>query len=285
MGDKNFKVGIFLMQKNEFDLFPLFIKYYGNLVGYSNIHVVDNGSSKDMLPLIKNASDLGVNVDFSYSRETDFENKGRIIGDKINLLLDKYDVSIPLDCDEFIGIQTSSNEYTFDKDLIIKYFSTLDDGIYKLKSGNRFRNSITDYTKFYRLFHTGTKLFSKKKKLIGLDLGYHRCKGTKNISSLCYFELHNKPFDTFHKHCVEKMKNRVDVSNVDKNIKYQGAGLHLIRYLYKEGKTLYYSDLNKKITWKNIPGLMDMFHKLNIKVPEHLIEDKENMKDFKSSVI
>ena len=285
MTDKKIRIGIFIMQKNEFDLFPLFIKYYGNLVGYDNIHVVDNGSSKDMLPLLKNASELGVNVDFSHTKETDFENKGRIIGDKINLLLDEYDVSIPLDCDEFIGIQTSSNEYTFDKDLIIKYFSTLNDGIYKLKSGNRFRNSITDYTKFYRVFQSSTKLFSKKTKLIGLDIGYHRCKGRKSTSSLCYFELHNKPYDIFYKHAVEKMKNRVDVSNVDKNIKYKGMGVHLIRYLYKEGKTLYYSDLNKKISWKNIPGLMDVFHKLNIKVPEHLIEDKENIKDFKSSVI
>ena len=284
MTNSNLKIGIFIMQKNEFDLFPIFIKYYGNLVGYSNIHVVDNGSSKDMLPLLKNASDLGVNVDFSYSRETDFKNKGKIIQGNINKVVLNYDICIPLDCDEFIGVEIAPNTYTFDKDLIIKYFSDLPNGLYELKAKNRFRNSITDYTKFYRASRPLTKVFTKKTEFAHLDLGYHRCEGDKSISSVCYFELHNKPYDIFYKLAVEKMKNRVDLKNIDRYNRYVGAGYHLLRYLGRKGKVYFYRDLNSK-DYRDVPGLMNTFDKLNIEIPKHLRLNNGDHKKYEPRVL
>ena len=272
------------MQKNEFDLFPIFIKYYGNLVGYSNIYVVDNGSSKDMLSLLKNASDLGVNVDFSYSRETDFKNKGKIIQEKINKVLPNYDICIPLDCDEFIGVEIATNTYTFDKDIIIKYFSNLPNGLYELETKNRFRNSVTDYTKFYRASRPVSKVFTKKTKFINLDLGYHKCEGDKSFSSVCYFELHNKPYDIFYKHAAEKMKNRVNLQNLYEDRRYDGAGSHLLTYLGRKGEVNYYRDLNSKV-YREIPGLMNIFDELNIKIPKHLNIKKNKLKKYGLNIL
>jgi hypothetical protein len=278
-------VGVFLMQKDEFELFPLFVKYYGSLVGYGNIFVVDNGSSEKMLPLLSDAISLGVHVDFTHTSKECFENKGRILEEKMKLLADEYEICIPLDCDEFIGLETTPGVFTFDKDTITRYLESLHKGIFKLKAGNRFRNSITDYTKFYR-FYGPTKVFSKSYTLNNLSLGFHVCSNYRNASncSLCYFELHNKPFNLFNRHSISKMKNRVNLGHTDKIRKYKGAGNHLVKYLGEKGKELYYKDLNSK-AYITVSGLENSFSRLGIKVPESLMEDKRKLISYGKSVI
>lgn len=278
-------VGIFLMQKDEFELFPLFIKYYSSLVGYNNIFVFDNGSSKEMSPLLTDAINLGVHVDFTYTSKECFENKGRILEEKMRLLANDYDVCIPLDCDEFIALETSPDIFTFDKDMIIGYLKSLDNGIFKLKSGNRFRNSITDYTKFYK-FYGHTKLFSKNCTLTNLSLGFDVCSDSANAtpSSLCYFELHNKPFNLFYKHSISKMENRADLDNSSELKRYEGRGRHLIKYLCEGGKELYYRDLHSK-AYITVLGLKNSFDRLGIKVPEYLIEDSQELSNYGKSFI
>ena len=53
---KHMNFGIYVMQKNENMLLPLFVEYYGNLFGYYSIHIFDNGSDDTMKPILLNAS-------------------------------------------------------------------------------------------------------------------------------------------------------------------------------------------------------------------------------------
>ena len=49
------EIGIYLMQKNEDVLLPLFVDYYVSLFGYQSIHILDNGSNETLRPQLNNA--------------------------------------------------------------------------------------------------------------------------------------------------------------------------------------------------------------------------------------
>lgn len=110
------------MQKNENILLPLFVEYYGNLFGYYSIHIFDNGSDDTMKPILLNAELKGCTVIYDYDSASDFENKGKIIGEYITKNIQRFNISLPLDCDEFIGIEISG-EHIISKELFYKYFS------------------------------------------------------------------------------------------------------------------------------------------------------------------
>jgi hypothetical protein len=111
-----------MMQKNEKDVLPIFVAYYGNLFGYKNIYIFDNGSDKYMLDELRKSEALGCNVNFEFSSRADFERKGEILASYINGMTEQYDVFLPLDCDEFIGIKLRNiNEEEIKGNYFIKY--------------------------------------------------------------------------------------------------------------------------------------------------------------------
>jgi len=63
------------MQKDENDLFPVFIKYYGKAFEHNQIHVFDNGSSRTMNAALDHARSLGVYVNLDFDTPQDFERK------------------------------------------------------------------------------------------------------------------------------------------------------------------------------------------------------------------
>lgn len=254
------------MQRDEFDLFPVFIRYYGEIFGYENIHVFDNGSSETMKPLLDTASDLGVHIDYTYNKSEHFSDKGNIMSRIINNTQDKYDIFLPLDCDEFITLD--SGNLTSNRVDFMDYFKSLKIGTYESK--HRFKNHLTDYTQFY-IANNNRKLFFKNTTVSNLDIGFHNCSNLEpiNESSLCYLELHNKPYNLFKEHALNKLEHRVSENGYGT---YVGPGHHLIKYLLEGGKELYYQDILSQ-RYIKIRTLIDKFTELGINKDIFNLED------------
>lgn len=250
------------MQKDEHDLFPAFVKYYGEAFGYNHIHVLDNGSSPTMDAALEHAKSLGVSVKTDHNTPQDFEQKGVILGKEINANQDNYDVFLPLDCDEFIGLKEADGSYTCDVNNLLNFFSSLEPGAYR--TIQRVRNNLTDLERFF-IYGGSAKVFFVKTAVVGLDVGSHGCKSPKKITdtALCHFELHNKPFEILQQHARNKMELRVDVDDMEALKQYTGKGIHLIRFLRKNAETAYISSMQKQ-KWFHTEALKQAFSKLKL---------------------
>ncbi|MEP3847839.1 MAG: glycosyltransferase family 2 protein [Paracoccaceae bacterium] len=253
------------MQKDEHHLLPLFVKYYGEAFGYNHIHLLDNGSSPTMDSALNHAKSLGVSVNTEYSTPQDFERKGAIIGKEINAHQDDYDIFLPLDCDEFIGLKEADGSYTCDTENLLNFFSSLEPGAYR--TTQRLRNNLTDLERFY-VYGGGAKVFFVKTIAVGLDVGFHGCKRPKKITDtpLCHFELHNKPFEILQEHARNKMELRLNLDDVEAVKRYTDKGIHLIRYFLPNAQAAYISSMQKE-KWFHTDALKQAFSKLELRHP------------------
>lgn len=260
------RVGVFMMHKDETHLLPVFIKYYGARFGYDSIHLFDNGSSEAMNTALAKASAMGVQVFRGFNTQADFERKGEILGNAINRMQHRYDVCLPLDCDEFIAVQTEPNSYSCDAKSLKEYFRSLPRGAYQTQ--NRLRNHTTDFNLFSNYTAGHPKLFFKRTEVEGLDVGAHDCRAPENVypSALSHFELHHKPFPEMLQHSENKMALRLAGRNPQDIESYQGRGHHLIKYLRMKGPSDYEAYLDAQ-TWFSDDTLAKAFAELGMASP------------------
>src|SRR4051794_8936502 len=105
------RIACLMMQKDEDILLRPWLLYHGYLFGFENLYVFDNGSSSEaVLATLQAFAAVGVNVDFTHDRPEDFEFKGEVIGRTIKEFRqdDRYDIALPLDCDEFLAVRGSA---------------------------------------------------------------------------------------------------------------------------------------------------------------------------------
>ena len=96
-----------LAQKDEDLLLRPWLLYHGYLFGFENLHVCDNGSSRDdVLATLQEFISLGVRVDFASPDAVDTEDPQGAIHRKTGELRQdgRYDVVLSLGCDEFLVI-------------------------------------------------------------------------------------------------------------------------------------------------------------------------------------
>lgn len=223
-------VGIYVMQKNERILLPIFIDYYGSLFGYESICILDNGSDSHMKTILIDALNKGCKVIYEYYKVSDFENKGKIIGELISKNVDKFNISIPLDTDEFIVLESNKGLH-ISRDKFQKYFASLKNGAHLVV--NRYYNNPYKKNLFYNP-KKSHKFFFKNCQVEIINVGFHEINFSKGLnvfwkSNLAYFEFHNKSFESLIKKSKEIMKNRIDLENLPKG--YVGNGYHLYNYL------------------------------------------------------
>jgi hypothetical protein len=266
-----------MMQKNEHLLFPLFIDFYGYLFGFDAIHIFDNGSDSNMVPLLQDAQEKGCKINYEFNKPIDFERKGSIIGDCINSNIHDYPIGIPLDCDEFIVLEGTENRY-IDKNTFIDYFSSLEDGAHFIEK--RYLNNPYSKSKYYRP-QKANKLFFKNCHAEITDVGFHSAifkngTGVYKGGSLTYFEYHNRGFDDLIAKSKEKMKLRLDVDNLPEN--YTGGGYHLHQYLKWKDEKKYIEAIYNHTHFK-FDGLEKFFNYLNYEIP-FLIKYDEDFELF-----
>ena len=223
-------VGIYVMQKNERILLPIFIDYYGSLFGYESICILDNGSDSHMKTILIDALNKGCKVIYEYYKVSDFENKGKIIGELISKNVDKFNISIPLDSDEFIVLESHRGQH-ISRDKFMKYFASLEDGAHRVV--NRYLNNPYKKNLFYKP-QKSHKYFFKNCQVEILNVGFHEInlsKGGKVFwkSDLTYFEFHNRSFESLIKKSRDIMKNRINLEDLP--TEYRGNGSHLYNYL------------------------------------------------------
>ena len=157
-----------------------------------------------------------------------------MITDKIN----KFNVSLPLDCDEFIVLE-SSVDRNISKELFHKYFSSLEDGAYLVRK--RYLNNPYKKDNYYQP-KKAQKYFFKNCPANIDNVGFHSIRkssliGKAKESSLAYFEYHNRSFRELIEKSKEKMKLRINLKNIPRE--YSGLGHHLHKHLFMRGEDDY----------------------------------------------
>ena len=182
----------------------------------------------------------GVNISLQYNSRKDFERKGDIVCKTIQFIQanDKSDFVIPLDCDEFLGIQSDTNtEPSFDHSSISQHLGQLTEqkGYFKVKR-HYFNNTLE--TDSYHINNSPGKYFFGSSSLKSLDVGFHSPKLTEescqyqcNNSDLIAFHYHNKAFSIRRANAINKMRSRVDNFLINELKQYSGLGMHLLKDL------------------------------------------------------
>jgi len=260
------------MQRDETELLPLWIRYHGELFGYQNLFIYDNGSGYRTQQILRAAEqDYGVNVDYSRTAPEDFESKGAIFAQQISLwsLAEAADYYFPLDCDEFVGVHETDG-YSCFPESIYQYLSS----IKPIKNagfqvGERLDNSWHDETVFYRI-PRARKLFFGNSEVVGLDVGFHHSEHPSQvmISSIVYFHFHNRPFPELVRRAKGKLSSRlpsVDTEDHQALRGYQGKGSHLIRCLTssEEEYASWLSSHHSVVT----TSLQNRFRDLEVRLP------------------
>ena len=118
------------MVKNEVDVVALWVHHHASLVGYHNVHVIDNNSTDGTYEVLHALSQTyGVRL----SRECKWKNKGVYISTLMRRHVNESDLFIPMDIDEFLAV-SHEHEQHISVSHVCSYIDALPlrAGIYKM---------------------------------------------------------------------------------------------------------------------------------------------------------
>ena len=219
------KIFIYMMQKNERDLLEAWSTYHAKITCPTNITIVDNGSSEQKtLEILKLLAKKKFNI-VSRSNPEEFEKKGTIIEKLIKKNHKSNCVSIPLDCDEFLTLETQRG-IECKAERIKEYLRRCDSGrIFKVK--RRLNNSPFSHYEFMPMPpERPTKLFFTTTDFKNLDIGFHSCSSSHRTSAskISLLHLHFGSHSSLIEKSKEKLKSRVDVNSAERLASYTGKG-------------------------------------------------------------
>ena len=237
----NARLSIVLMQKDEGELLRAWISHHLEIKTPALIYIFDNWSTcRKTQKILKIARKKGVNISLQHYSRKDFERKGDIVCKTIQFIQvnDKSDFIIPLNCDEFLGIQSDTNtEPSFDHSSISQHLRQLTEqkGYFKVK--RHYCNNTLE-TDTYNINNSPGKYFFGRSSLKSLDVGFHSpklteesCQNQCNNSDLIAFHYHNKAFSIRRANAINKMRSRVNNFLINELKQYSGLGMHLLKDL------------------------------------------------------
>ncbi len=230
-----------MMQKDEGELLRAWIDHHLEITSPELIYIFDNGSTcRKTQKILKIAKKNGINISLEYNSRKDFERKGEIICKTIQFIQanNKSDFIIPLDCDEFLGIQSDTNtDPSFDHSSISQHLGQLieQEGYFKVK---RHYFNHTHEPDIYHINNAPGKYFFGSSSLKSLDVGFHSpklneesCQNQCHNSGLIAFHYHNKAFSIRRANAINKMRSRVNNFLINDLKQYSGLGMHLLKDL------------------------------------------------------
>lgn len=245
------KLAFITMQKNEGILIDAFVKHHAYLSSYSDIYILDNGSSdRDVISKLERYEKKGVNVFYEYNENKHFENKGDIVLNVIKHeeLQGKYDFIIPIDCDELFALNTDEG-VTLDRDELHEYLSSLID------LGHGFRvthclNNMPLKEDCFKVAEQKKAFFSKESRLEKLDTGFHLFGFDEKLAKtkIIYLHFHNRFYEDVLVSARAKLLTRVDNFTPEYLEQYRAKksrGWHLIKYFLQTEKQYYNSKTNE----------------------------------------
>lgn len=265
------RVACLMMQKNEQSLLDQWISHHGEMFGYSSLYVFDNGSHfPETLDLLIKSEKKGANIIRKYNTAADFEKKGDIFGDLIKSFskFEMYDIYIPLDADEFLGLHKHENNISFVRDDIFAELEKHIDPEYVPFIYGSFYN-IPSSRSFY--FRQERKCFFGRKNFGSLDIGFHWGKAsnpnfTEFRTQIDHVHFQKKPFILQKYHAAEKLKKRVSSFDPLYLKTYTGPGAHLARYFFISEQE-YLDEFKKVGEICNLPNLERQLEKLGVPFP------------------
>ena len=266
-----------LMQKNETILLPIWLKYYSELFGKENLYIFDNGSGsdfkKDLFGLMER-----MNLDDTKDKRSDFERKGQIISAKIKELdaVNPSDFYFPLDADEFIGVRMDDGQISLEKEDIenelSNYLNSPD--ILMLEGGY---DNFPSRPGFFVYKKHRKKCFFAANSCEDLCLGFHDARtkrnGVKLRTRIINLHMHNKPFDMYRSHALQKLAGRVvgfDKETLLEHRRAKGKGFHLVDRLLYESEEDFNAAFGKKFpeeTQFAVPQFEEKLKSLGFEIP------------------
>jgi hypothetical protein len=265
------KTACLMMQRNEAVLLTPWVLYHGHLFGFENLFIFDNGSddpaTKEVLS--KLSSEYRINVDYSRSATTDFEQKGSIFVAKIELLeiSGEYDFFIPLDCDEFVSVGDPKSVPDFNPAHIQTELSKHISSPKALVIEGCLYNCFGRKDYFYYL--DVKKTFFAAGAAGSLDVGFHdgksRISDERESTKIMLVHLHNKPFELLKKSAMQKLSGRVENFDEKTLRAYSGNGGHLVRYFFMDEEQ--YVDSFPKNSAIHMPEFAEALQLIGSQVP------------------
>ncbi len=225
-----------MMQKNEVDLLFGWVMHHGDLFGFENLFIFDNGStSSKSLQILAYATDLGVHVSYEHRDWSDFVDKGTIISAAIKSLdiQHHYDFFFPLDVDEWIAVDVGG-------DISIASAAIKAELLHLTAHNGALR---TGYAMDNHPFVPGwfSKSPNQQKYFVGaqmagfFDHGFHRLQtngAEKDLrTSIVYVHFHYRNFEDIQFYSKQKLSGYiVEIDSMDFEA-YNGPGFHLKTHL------------------------------------------------------
>ena len=239
-----------MMQKDEVHLLEPWLAYHGQMFGFDNLYVLDNGSTHPgvLLTLARYAG-KGVHVDYSPCRRDHYLHKGDVVGGVIHRLevAGRHDFYFPTDCDEFILKQTQWG-FTCDRAAIHAHLKTLKGEQRTL----RIPFQLGNHPLLPDLYHyfTFTKTFYAADTFGWTDHGHHafgsrKAEGFRD-SQIIHAHFHHLPFEHLLAAARRKWNGSVSVDEPEKLVDYRGDSMHLAPYFLMRADE-YYARFDSKV--------------------------------------
>jgi hypothetical protein len=201
-------IKIILMTKDDFSLIHTWIRYHGELLGYNNLHILDNSQDPRVLDIYKQTSNLGYHL-HNYT-SCNLNTAECYINSIKNQIKTECSFLAKFDTDEFLTTY-KDGEYIYDRDVLKQQLEYLN-----VDSNHHFFNSYpnfdpgkpaltatlfqapevhiaTDYKQLYTTKHEQQ-----------IDLGGH---GTReyvgNNPGLTVLHYHRQPFDIYKQNLIK----------------------------------------------------------------------------------
>jgi len=235
MGETLPRVVCLMMLRDEDLLAELWLRHHGELFGFENLYVYDNGSvSQTVLATLRQFAGRGVNVDFSHSLPQDYGAKGEIAGAKIREFQrnNSYDIVLLLDCDEFVAVTGPSGPSLGRTEIMAELARIRETGAI-CRIDHCYTNVPGYLDLFWYTWHQKTVIPTAK--FTGIDPGFHQAAGLAEAdygpTSLTHIHLHCKPFALVQEGARQKLGTRTNVSDLDELRTFNDVGHHLVKYL------------------------------------------------------
>lgn len=245
------RVGCVLMQKNEGLALVSWLSYHGELVGYENIYVIDNGSDDNFTKeVLFEYKDKGVNIDYQFDKQDHFRIQGELVANKIKEVdsgIDKCDVYFPIDCDEYLTVMNNERVPTTNKTKIKDSLRNFIDFKGVCIVGLCFDNSPI-HKDYYLPAPGQRKCFFPSGACVSLDNGFHSGTGRNGLevtTNLSYIHFHYRKYEEYIKLCKDKLKPYINDFSKTNLYHYVGDGSHCAQALLQT-EYEYYRNFSKK---------------------------------------
>lgn len=272
------KISILMMQKNEDVLLKLWATYHGELFGYQNLHIIDNGSTlSSVVGELKTLEAKGAHVEWQYPTVADFARKGELIAARIRFLdaNDPSDFYFPVDCDELVMAGLEDGSVACNATAMSSILQPHLNSPHVLTIGSGYDNFPAEQGAFF--LRKREKSFFAERACAALDIGFHRglalASEQRIETGVVYVHLHNKPFELLQAHARQKMVGRVPDFKKETLLAHRAArgnGMHLIDELLFADEAEYFQFLrskyanSEKVRLVNLEGVL---MQLNVSLP------------------